>query len=143
MNAPPHLGKEVDLGMMVNSDHARDKSTQCLQTGFLILLNILLINWLSQKQPTIESSVFGAEFVAMMLGVEVLWGIQYKLHMMGVLIAGPSYIYGNNMSIIHNTQCPESTLKKENLSICNHAVCKAVAMVEILTSHVRTKNKFF
>ena len=52
----------------------------------------------------IESSVFGATFVAMKLGVEALWGIQYKLCMMGVPIAGPTYIYGNNMSVIHNKQ---------------------------------------
>jgi hypothetical protein len=45
------------------------------------------------------------------------------------------------MSVIHNTQRPESTLKKKNLSICYHAVCEAVAMGEILTSHVQTKNK--
>ena len=101
-----------------------------------------LINWLSQKQPTIESSVFGAEFVAMKLGVKALRGIRYKLRMMGVPIAGPTYVYGDNMSVIHNTQWPESTLKKKNLSICYHAVCKAVAMGEILTSHVRTKNNF-
>jgi hypothetical protein len=105
-------------------------------------LNMPLINWLSQKQPTNESSVLGAEFVAMKLGVEALRGIRYKLHMMGIPIAGPTYVYGDNMSIIHNTQRPESTLKKKNLSICYHAVRKAVAMGEKLTSHVRTKNNF-
>jgi hypothetical protein len=62
--------------------------------------------------------------------------------MMGVPIAGPIYLYGNNMSVFHNTQRPESTLKKKNLSICHHAVRNAVAMGEILTSHVRTKNNF-
>jgi hypothetical protein len=101
-----------------------------------------LINWLSQKQPTIESSVFGAEFVAMKLGVEALRGIRYKLRIMGIPIAGPTYVYGDNMSVIHNTQRPESTLKKKNLSICYHTVHEAVAMGEILTSHVRTKNDF-
>jgi hypothetical protein len=53
----------------------QDKSTQQLHTGFLIFLNMLLINWLSQKQPTIELSDFGAEFVAMKVGMDVLWGI--------------------------------------------------------------------
>jgi hypothetical protein len=52
-NALPPLGKEVDLRMMVDSNHAGDKSTRCSQTGFLIFLNMLLNNWLSQKQPTI------------------------------------------------------------------------------------------
>ncbi len=63
-NAPLPLRKEVVLRMMVDSDHAWEKSTQHSRTGFLIFLNMLLINWLSQKQPTIESSVFDAEFVA-------------------------------------------------------------------------------
>jgi hypothetical protein len=141
-NALPPLGKEVDLRMMVNSNHAGDKMTQRSRTGFLTFLNMLLINWLSQKEPTIESSVFGAEFVAMKLGVEALQGIRYKLRMMGIPIAGPTYVYGDNMSVIHNTQWPESTLKKKNLSICYHAVREAVAMGEILMSHVRTKNNF-
>jgi hypothetical protein len=54
---------------------------------------MFLINWLSQKQPTIESSVFGADFIAMKLGVAVLWGIRYKLRMMGVPIAGLTYVW--------------------------------------------------
>ncbi len=65
---------------------------------------MLLINWLSQKQPMIESSVFHTKCVAIKLGMEVLWGIRYKLRMMGVPIARPTYIYGDNMSVIHNTQ---------------------------------------
>jgi hypothetical protein len=139
-NAPPPLGKDVDLRMMVDSDHAGDKSTRRSRTGFLIFLNMSLIAWLSQKQPTIESSVFGAEFVAMKNGVEALRGIRYKLRMMGVPLTGASYVYGDNMSVIHNTQRPESTLRKKNLSICYHAVREAVAMGEILTTHIKTDN---
>jgi hypothetical protein len=33
-------------------------------------------------------------------------------------------------------------LKKKNLSVCYHAACKAVAIGEILMSHVRTENNF-
>jgi hypothetical protein len=57
----------------------------------------------------------------MKIGMESLRGLRYKLHMMGVGIAGPSYIYGDNMSVIHNTQRPESMLKKKSNSICYHA----------------------
>ena len=78
----------------------------------------------------------------MKLAVEALQGIRYMLLMMGVPIAGPTYVYGDNMSVIHNTQQPESTLKKKNLSICYYAVHEAVAMGEILTTHVRTENNF-
>ena len=78
----------------------------------MIYLNMALISWLSKKQPTVESAVFGAEFVAMKHGVETLRGIRYKLRMMGCDVSGPSYIYGDNMSVIHNTSKPESVLKE-------------------------------
>jgi hypothetical protein len=47
----------------------------------------------------------------------------YKLRMMGVSISGPSYIYRDNMSVIHNTQWPKLTLKKKSNSVCYHAMC--------------------
>jgi hypothetical protein len=62
------------------------------------------IVWHSKKQAMIETSVFGAEFIAMKQGMEALRGLHYKLRVMGVSVSGPSYIYGDNMSVIHNTQ---------------------------------------
>jgi len=56
--------------------------------------------------------------------------------MMGVSISGPTFIYGDNMSVIHNTQTPESTLKKKSNAICYHAVRESVAMGESLTAHI-------
>ena len=72
------------------------------------------------------------EFVALKLGMERLRGLQYKLCMMGVVISGPSYIYGDIMSIIHNTQPQrlESTLMKKSHSLCYHAARESVAMRE-------------
>ena len=60
--------------------------------------------------------------------------------MMGVPIGGPSYVYGDNMSVIHNTQRPESTLKKKNNSICYHFVRESVAAGECMTTHVKTQD---
>ena len=74
-NAPEPRGKSVDLRMWVDSDHAGDKMTRRSRTGNFIFLNTALIDWLSNKQATIESSVFGAEFIAMKTGVEALRGI--------------------------------------------------------------------
>jgi hypothetical protein len=139
-NAPTPRGKDVDLRMFVDSDHAGDKKTRRSRTGFLIYLNMSPITWYSKKQATIETSVFGAEFVAMKQGMEALRGIRYKLRMMGVELAGPSYIYGDNMSVIHNTQRPESMLKKKSNAVCYHAVREAVAMGECLTGHVSTQD---
>ena len=69
-------------------------------------------------------------------GVEALRGIRFKLQMMGVKIDGPTYVYGDNMSVINNTSKPESVLKKKSNSICYHFVREAVAVSECLTTHV-------
>ncbi len=106
--------------------------------GFFGFMNTALMQWFSKQQAMIETSVFGAEFMAMKIGMESLRGPCYKLRMMGIRITDPSYIYGNNMSVIHNTQRLELMLKKKSNSICYHAVCKSVAMGESLTGHIGT-----
>ena len=133
-NAPKPRGKGVDLRMFVDSDHAGNKANRRSRTGYMIFMNMSLINWLSKRQATVEGAVFGAEFVAMKQGVETLRGIRYKLRMMGVPVDGPTYVYGDNMSVVNNTSKPESTLKKKSNSICYHFVREAVAMKECLTT---------
>ena len=82
--------------------------------------------------------MFGAEFVNMKQGMEYVRGLRYKLQMMGLIISGPTFVYGNNMSVIHNTQRPESTLQKKSNSICYHAMRESVAIGESLTGHIPT-----
>jgi hypothetical protein len=72
-------------------------------------------------------------------GMECVRGLRYKLRMMGVQLTGPTYIYGDNMSVVHNTQRPESVLKKKSNSICYHAIRESVAMGESLTAHIPTE----
>ena len=101
------------------------KRTCCLRTGFFVFMNTALVQWFSKQHATVETSVLWAEFVAMKIGMESLRGLCYKLCMVGVGISGPSYIYGDDMLVIHNTQRPESMLKKKTNSICYHAVHKS------------------
>ena len=138
-NAPAPRGKPVDLRMMVDADFAGDQLTRRSRSGHIIFLNMAPVDWMSKKQPTCETSVFGAEFVAMKMAMEASRGIRYKLRMMGVEITGPTCTYGDNMSVIHNTQRPESVLKKKSNSVCYHAVRESVAMDEMRTSHVRSQ----
>jgi hypothetical protein len=135
---PPPLGKDIDHRMMVDSDHAGDKTTRRSRTGFLIFCNLSPIIWMSKKQATIETSVFGAEFVTMKHGIKTLRGLRYKVHMMGIPLIGPSYIYGDNKSQVTNSSWPESTLKKKCNSICYHAIQESVAMGESLITHIKT-----
>ncbi len=47
-NMPPPLGKDVDLSMMVDSDHAGEKRTRRSCTGFIIFCNLAPVVWLSK-----------------------------------------------------------------------------------------------
>jgi hypothetical protein len=98
-----------------------------------------MIDWLSKKQSTVETSVFGIEFCTMKHGIENLCGICYKLRMMGIPVKGATYVYGDNISVVTNSSKPESTLKKKSNSICYHAVCEAVAMGKALVAHIPTR----
>jgi hypothetical protein len=59
--APSSRGKEVDFRLFVDSDHAGEQFTRRSKTGFFIYLNMAPIVWFSKRQPTVDSSVFGAD----------------------------------------------------------------------------------
>jgi hypothetical protein len=134
--APVTRGNEVDLRLFVDSDHAGDQITRLSRTEFVMYLNMTPIVWFSKRQPTVESSVFGAEFVAMKNGIETCRGLRYKLRMMGVALIGPTFVYGENMSVLHNTQRSESVLKNKSNSIFYHAVRESSAMGESIIGHL-------
>jgi hypothetical protein len=73
-DAPVSCGKEVDLRLFVNSDHDGEQFARRSRTGTVIYLNMAPIVWFSKHQPTVESSVFRAEFVAMKNGIETCCG---------------------------------------------------------------------
>ena len=139
-NAPEPRGKSLIMRAFVDADHAGDQKTRRSRTGFLIYLNMAPIIWYSKKQSRLETSVFGSEFMSMKTAVDTIRGLRYKLRMMGVDLADePCYIFGDNMSVIHNTQRPESTLKKKANAICYHAVRESVAMGESLTGYIKSE----
>ena len=108
----------------------------------MVFVNNSLVDWCSKKQHTIESSVFGAGFVALKIGMETVRGVRYKLSTMGVPLTGPTYAYGDNMSVIHNTQRPESQLKKKSNYVWYHAIRESVEIGETLTGQISTDHNF-
>jgi hypothetical protein len=58
------VGMEVDLRLFIDSNHAGDQFTRRSRTGFVIYLNMAPNMLFSKRDPNVESSVFGAEFVA-------------------------------------------------------------------------------
>ncbi|KAL7447831.1 hypothetical protein ACHAXS_000096 [Conticribra weissflogii] len=84
--------------MIVGSDHAGDKQTR-------------------HSCTTIETGVFGAEFVAVKTGDDTMIDLRYELRIIGVGVDNAAVVYWNNMSIIKITSKPESTLNKKSSAV--------------------------
>ena len=61
---------------------------------------------------------------------EYLRGLQYKLRMMGIPVKLPSFVFGDNQSVLVNSSQPHSTLKKKSSSIAFHFIREGVAKDE-------------
>ena len=93
---------------------SRDKS---FRNGFVIP-----IYWNSKKQTSCETSYFGSKFCAMKQATEYVKVFRYKLRMMGIPVENPTFIFGDNQSVLSNTTMPESMLKNKTQSIAYHFV---------------------
>ena len=137
-NMPQPRGQGFKLVTYVDSDHAGDSVTRRSRTGFIVYLNSSPIYWTSKKQTSIETSSFGSEFIAMKICCEYLRGLRYKLRMMGIPCDFPSYIFGDNQSVLANTTKPFSMLRKKSCSIAYHFVREGVSKDEWRTTYINT-----
>ena len=130
-NMPKARGHVVVISCFVDANHAGDVKDRRSQTGILIFLNRAPIHWYSKKQTAVESSTFGAEFVALKIATEMIEGLGYKLRMFGVPIDGPANTYCDNEAVYKSTVMPESVIKKKHHSIAYHRCREAVAAATI------------
>jgi hypothetical protein len=93
---------------------------------------------MSKKQVSVETSSFASELCVMKQCTEYVRGLQYKLQMMGIPCKDPTFVYGDNQSVLFNTLIHESTLKKKSQSIAYHFVRERSARDECCTAYVNT-----
>ena len=137
-NMPAPRGMGFIMRAKVDADHAGDIVTRRSRTGFMIFLNSSLVYFSSKKQLSVESSSFGSEFVAMKQCCEYVRGLRYKLRMMGIPCDQPTYIVGNNQSVLSNSSIPELALKKKSQSIAYFFVREGSARDEWRVAYVKS-----
>ena len=64
-NMPEPQGKGVLMSACIDADHTGESVTRRSRNSFLIYLNSSLIYCQSKKQTSVETSIFGSEFMAM------------------------------------------------------------------------------
>ena len=104
----------------VDCDHAGNSITRRYRTDFLIFMNCAPIHWFSNKQTDIDTSSFVSEFVLMKQYCEYVRGLRYKLRMLRIPVEIPTFVFGDNQSVLANTLMPHSTLKNKKSSIAFH-----------------------
>ena len=100
-NMPEPRGQGMIMRCFVDADHASDSITRRSRIGFIIYLNTAPIYWYSKKQTTVETKQC----------TEYVRGLRYRMRMMGIPVLGPTYIptyiYGDNQSVLYKTTIPE------------------------------------
>ena len=133
---PVPKGKYVRLTTNLDANLMHCLVTGRSLTGVLHFLNQTPIEWFSKKQNTVETATYGSEFNAARTATEQSTGIRYKLHDFGAPIDGPTWMFGDNESVIKSSTIPQSVLKKHHNALSYHCVCKACAAHIINFIHI-------
>ena len=133
---PVPKGKYVRLTTNLDANLMHCLVTGRSLTGVLHFLNQTPIEWFSKKQNTVETATYGSEFNAARTATEQSMGICYKLRDFGAPIDGPTWMFGDNESVIKSYTIPQSVLKKRHNALSYHRVCKACAAHIINFIHI-------
>ena len=124
---PEPMGKAVRTTSMVDANLMHCKVTGRSATGILTLVNQTPIEWFSKRQSTVETATYGSEFVAARIATEQTIALRITLRDMGIPIEGPSWLFGDNQSVITSATIPKSILSKRHNALAYHRVRGAIA----------------
>ena len=139
---PTPLGKAVRTSTYVDANLMHCHVTGRACTGYLTFLNSCPIDWYSKKQSTVETATYGSEFVAARVASEHIIDLRYTLRMLGVPLDGPSFMFGDNMSVVTSSTVPSSSLKKRHNALSYHRIRESIAMRIIKFGFVGSKENF-
>ena len=126
-NLPPPKGKPVRTSTFVDANLMHDLTTGRSATGILHLLNQTPIDYFSKRQGQVETATYGSEFVAARTATEQIMDLRYSLRALGVPLDGPSWMFGDNGSVVTSSTIPHSRLSKRWNALSYHRVREAIA----------------
>ena len=109
-------------------------------TGIIHILNQTPIHWFSKRQGRVQTATYGSEFMAARTAAEQIIDLRYTLRMMGIPIDGPSWMFGDNQSVITSSTIPESALNKRHNALSYHLVRECIAANIIYFLHIEGKH---
>jgi hypothetical protein len=134
---PTPKGKVMRLTTYQDANLYHDTVTGRSVTGVLHLLNQTPVHWYSKRQGRVQSATYGSEFMAARTATEQIIDIRYTLRMMGIPIDGPSWMFGDNQSVVTSATIPDSTLNKRHNALSYHLVRECIAAEIIYFMHIK------
>mgnify|MGYP003449427917 FL=1 len=137
---PAPKGKMARITTFIDSGLHHCRVTGKASTGMIQFVNQTPVDWGAWKQSTVESSTYGSEYVAAKTGVDKTIDLQFTLKAMGVPVEEPSWMLGDNQSVLTSSNIPHSTMSKRWVALSYHRVRCAIAHGIVRFCHVDTKN---
>jgi hypothetical protein len=138
-NMPEPLGKPFRTTTYADANLMHCLVTGRSVTGIIHLVNQTPIQWFCKKQNVVETATYGSEFMAARQATEQIMDLRYTLRMMGIPIDGPSWMFGDNKSVITSSTIPHSTLNKRHNALSYHRVREAISSCIIYFMHIEGK----
>jgi hypothetical protein len=135
-NAPTPKGKPVRMTTFVDANLMHDLVTGRSCTGVLHFFNQTPVDWFTKRQGQVETATYGSEFMAARQAVEQIIDLRYTLRMLGVPIDGPTWLFGDNQSVVTSSTMPYSQLSKRWNALSYHRVREAFAAGIIRFEHI-------
>ena len=137
---PEPKGKPVLTTTFVDANLLHDVITGRSCTGIIHMLNKTPIEWFSKRQNTVETATYGSEFVAARTAVDQIVDLRYTMRMLGVPLTGPSWMFGDNLSVVNSSTIPSGKLQKRQNILNYHRVREAQAAGIINFVHMDGKD---
>ena len=105
-------------------------------SGILEFINQTPMDWFSKRQSQVETATYGSEFMVARQATARMIDLRYSLRSFGVPLNGPSWMFGDNKSVVTSGAIPHSTLgMRWNVLSC-HRVREAVAGGWVRFEHI-------
>ena len=137
-NALTAKGNPVHTTIYADANLLHNLVTGRSATGMLHFFNQTPIDSFSERQNQVGSATYGSEFMAARQAVEQINNLRYTLCMIGVPIEGPSWLFGDNKTVVTSSTIPHSSPNKRWNAISYHRVREAVAGGFICFEHIST-----
>jgi hypothetical protein len=139
-NIPKAKGGEVMITMFADVNLFHDRVAGHLVMGLLMMLNRTSNDWLNKKQNCAETATCGSEFVAARVATDKIIEMRYMLRMLGVTMSGPSFMFGDNFTVVISSSLPDDSLKKGHNALSYHSIKEAIAATVLKFYHIGSDN---